>query len=264
MPDEATQSPKALCLRYSGRCRKCEIEPPSGPIVVDDREAKSVTCLACMLERTSAAPQVAGPISSLSCDDPESALQKPALEQSQVFAGVAGACAQRLCSTPVRATQERAGDTDPRGPPTPGPTARCTRRGLFCWWMLRFGGIAPYAACVKSVMIPLVCATVLLLVTGCAPVAPTFSRWWLRRRPSRSVRRPHSSSPSPARWSGPVVGTGVLSSPDGSISGAVPVVSTDRGTFDLTFALESTTSNDWWSTCRPSRGMNSAIATRDS
>jgi hypothetical protein len=60
MSDEASQSLKEIRLRYAARCRACARELPIGSLAVHDRETKSVSCLACVTETSTANSGVAG------------------------------------------------------------------------------------------------------------------------------------------------------------------------------------------------------------
>ena len=95
MSSDALQTSKTMRLRYAGHCGKCEIELPAGTTAVYHRDTKSVTCLACLAEQIPSAPQTTGPVFPESFDDAASTLLDLGPEQSEVFAGVAGASAQR-------------------------------------------------------------------------------------------------------------------------------------------------------------------------
>jgi hypothetical protein len=68
---------------------------PTGTSAVCDRDTKSVTCMACLAEQIPVASQTTRPDFPESFDDAKSALLQLGPEQSEVFAGVAGASAQR-------------------------------------------------------------------------------------------------------------------------------------------------------------------------
>ena len=114
MSDYAAQSPKTLRLRYSGHCAQCEIELPAGTTAVYDRDTKSVTCLACLAQEIPSAPQTTGPVLPESFDDAESVLVDLGAEQSEVFAGVAGASAQREYERRKNKRETRIREAHPR------------------------------------------------------------------------------------------------------------------------------------------------------
>lgn len=114
MSDEAAWLPKTRRLRYAGRCGKCEIQLPAGTIAGYDRETKSVTCIACMPEQTSAAPQSTGPVTPETIDIAERGLQILGPEQSEVFSGVAGASAQREYERRKNGRETRIREAHPR------------------------------------------------------------------------------------------------------------------------------------------------------
>ena len=113
MSDAAARSTKTLRLRYPGRCRRCDIELPVGTTAGYDRETKSVTCLACMPEQTPA-PHATGPVSPESFNDLVSAPLELGSEQSEVFAGVAGASAQREYEQRKNGRETRIREAHPR------------------------------------------------------------------------------------------------------------------------------------------------------
>ena len=112
--EEVAQSPKTLRLRYAGRCGKCEIQLPAGTTAGYDRETKGVTCLACLTEQASAAPQIISSISPESRDGSESAVQELAEEESEGFSGVAGASAQREYERRKNKREKRIREAHPR------------------------------------------------------------------------------------------------------------------------------------------------------
>ena len=114
MSDHVTQSPKTMRLRYSAHCAKCETELTAGTTAVYHRDTKSVTCLACLAEQIPSAPQTTGPVFPESFDDAESALLDLGPEQSEVFAGVAGASAQREYERRKNKRETRIREAHPR------------------------------------------------------------------------------------------------------------------------------------------------------
>ena len=114
MSDYAAQSPKTLRLRYSGHCAQCQIELPAGTTASYDRDTNSVTCLACLAQEISSAPQTTGPVLPGSFDDAESALVDLGAEQSEVFAGVACASAQREYERRKNKRETRIREAHPR------------------------------------------------------------------------------------------------------------------------------------------------------
>jgi hypothetical protein len=114
LSDHATQSPKTLPLRYAGHCAKCEIELPAGTTAVYDRDTKSVTCLACLAQQIPSRPQTTGPVLPESFDDAERALVVLGPEQSEVFAGVPGASAQREYERRKNKRETRIREAHPR------------------------------------------------------------------------------------------------------------------------------------------------------
>ena len=109
-----TQPPKTLRLRYSGHCAQCEIELPAGTTAVYDRDTKSVTCLACLAEHIPLASHTTGPEFPESFDDSKSAPLELGPEQSEVFAGVAGASAQREYDRRKNKRETRIREAHPR------------------------------------------------------------------------------------------------------------------------------------------------------
>ena len=114
MSSDAVQTSKTMRLRYAGHCGKCEIELPAGTTAVYDRDTKSVTCLACLAEPIPSAPQTTGPVFPESFDDTESALRELGPEQSEVFAGVPGASAQREYERRKNKRETRIREAHPR------------------------------------------------------------------------------------------------------------------------------------------------------
>jgi len=92
----------------------CAIELPAGTTAVYDRDTKSVTCLACLAEPIPSAPQTTGPVLPESFEDAESALLDLGPEQSEVFAGVAGASAQREYERRKNKRETRIREAHPR------------------------------------------------------------------------------------------------------------------------------------------------------
>ena len=113
MSDSAAHSTKTLRLRYPCRCKKCDIELPVGSTAGYDRETKSVTCLACTPEQTPA-PLAMDPDSLASFTDVVNAPQEPGPEQSEVFAGVAGASAKREYEQRKNKRETRIREAHPR------------------------------------------------------------------------------------------------------------------------------------------------------
>ena len=95
MSSDAVQTSKTMCLRYAGHCGRCEIELPAGTTAVYHRDTRSVTCLACLAEQIPSASQTTGPVFPECFDDAGRPILELGPEQSEVFAGVAGASAQR-------------------------------------------------------------------------------------------------------------------------------------------------------------------------
>ena len=113
MSDSAARSTKTLRLRYPGRCRRCHIELPVGTTAGYDRDTKSVTCLACMPEQTPA-PHAMDTVSPESFTAVVSAPQDLGPEQSEVFAGVAGASAKREYERRKNGRETRIREAHPR------------------------------------------------------------------------------------------------------------------------------------------------------
>ena len=114
MSSDAVQTSKTMRLRYAGHCGKCEIELPAGTTAVYHRDTKSVTCLVCLAEPIPSAPRTTGPVLPESFDDAESALLDLGPEQSEVFAGVAGASAQREYERRKNKRETRIREAHPR------------------------------------------------------------------------------------------------------------------------------------------------------
>ena len=73
----------------------CGIELPVGTIAVYNSSTKSVTCPVCLPQESSAVPRSQGSDVPVKVNDVENSLPELVLEQSEVFAGAAGASAQR-------------------------------------------------------------------------------------------------------------------------------------------------------------------------
>ena len=82
-------------LRYGGRCRTCDVELPVGTLAAYDRETRTVTCLKCLPERHPAAQGIIEPIPPESFEGSNSTRLGSKPDSSEMFAGVAGASAQR-------------------------------------------------------------------------------------------------------------------------------------------------------------------------
>ncbi|MBC7595298.1 MAG: NERD domain-containing protein [Kineosporiaceae bacterium] len=87
---------------------------PVGTSAVYDRDTKSVTCMACLAETIPSAPQTTGPDFPESFDDAKSALPELGPEQSEAFAGVAGASAQHEYERRKNKRETRIRDAHPR------------------------------------------------------------------------------------------------------------------------------------------------------
>ncbi|WP_224760729.1 nuclease-related domain-containing protein [Salinibacterium sp. ZJ450] len=95
MSDEAAGAPKTIQLRYAGKCRGCDRELPVGTTAVHDREARKVTCLNCMPEHASAGETHPAPKTGDLPTSEDPVRQPETAEPAAVFAGTAGASAQR-------------------------------------------------------------------------------------------------------------------------------------------------------------------------
>ncbi len=58
---EALHAPKAMRLRYAGQCRVCACELPTGSLAKYNRETRSVTCVDCAPEPSTASPEIDTP-----------------------------------------------------------------------------------------------------------------------------------------------------------------------------------------------------------
>ena len=92
----------------------CAIELPAGTTAVYDRDTKSVTCLACLAEPIPSMSQTTGPDFPESFDDAGRPLVDLGPEQSEVFAGVAGASAQREYERRKNKRETRIREAHPR------------------------------------------------------------------------------------------------------------------------------------------------------
>jgi hypothetical protein len=86
--------PKRMRLRYAGRCRKCDVELGPGTMAIYERETKTVVCLGCTSDESSAREN-ARPIEARPADAPTIAGPESPPESFEIFAGTAGASAKR-------------------------------------------------------------------------------------------------------------------------------------------------------------------------
>lgn len=85
MTDELVSATKTMRLRYAGRCQNCQLEIAAGTTAVYDRQSKTVACVSCAPVATAELlPAMAAELTD-----------HPAEETAPVYAGVAGASAQR-------------------------------------------------------------------------------------------------------------------------------------------------------------------------
>ena len=92
---EALHAPKAMRLRYAGQCRVCARELPAGSLAIYNRESRSVTCVDCAPEPSTASPEIVTPIAAERSTESPNAADESGPADSEVFAGVAGASARR-------------------------------------------------------------------------------------------------------------------------------------------------------------------------
>lgn len=92
---EALHLPKAMRLRYAGQCRVCARELPAGSLAIYNRESRSVTCVDCAPEPSTASPEIVTPIAAERSTGSLDAADESGPADSEVFAGVAGASARR-------------------------------------------------------------------------------------------------------------------------------------------------------------------------
>ena len=114
MSDPAARPPKTMRLRYSGHCVMCGIELPVGTIAVYNRTTKSATCVGCLPQECSTVPQSQGSGVPPKVDDAVNSLPDLVLEQSEVFAGIAGGSAQREYERRKDKRESRIRDAHPR------------------------------------------------------------------------------------------------------------------------------------------------------
>lgn len=95
MDNEVAGAPKTIQLRYAGRCRSCSRELAVGALAVHDRAARKVTCLGCAFGDGSAGEVGAGPIADLPVGSENAVRRDKLADDAEVFAGIAGASAQR-------------------------------------------------------------------------------------------------------------------------------------------------------------------------
>jgi len=87
---DALHAPKAMCLRYAGQCRVCARELPAGSLAIYDRESRSLTCVDCAPEPSTASPEIVTPIAAERSTESPDAADESGPADSEVFAGVAG------------------------------------------------------------------------------------------------------------------------------------------------------------------------------
>ena len=96
---DAALTPKRMRLRYAGQCRLCAIEISAGSMAVYERETKTVVCLVCTPPQPVAAPEIAAPTAAAPPDAAKpgipARIPELRLEPDEIFAGTAGASAQR-------------------------------------------------------------------------------------------------------------------------------------------------------------------------
>lgn len=111
--DVPSTGPRAMRLRYTGRCRGCNTEIPRGTRAVYDPRSRTVTCLGCGGVQDPAA-EPPSPVPATRGDQATNAGRKAEPALADISPCVAGASARREHERRVAARQERVRQRHPR------------------------------------------------------------------------------------------------------------------------------------------------------